>query len=369
MKPETIAAKAVHVDRATGAIVPPIHLSTTYARDASGALPGPMYTRDENPGYAPVEHTIAQLDGGAAALLFASGMTATTAAFRALCSPGDHIVAPNVGYFAVRKWLKQFARWGVTTDFVDMTDLAAVKAALRSNTKIVWLESPSNPTWAISDITAIAELAHAVGAVVAVDATAASPVHVHPIALGADLVMHSATKYLAGHSDVLAGVLVTARIDDRWAALKDLRYTEGPVLGPMETYLLQRGMRTLFARVERSSATAANLAERLSALPGVTVRYPGLSSHPQHAIAVRQYQRGFGSMMSIQVGSRERAIAATTRVRCWLAATSLGGVESLIEHRASVEGPDTPTPVDLLRLSIGMEHVDDLFTDLAQALA
>jgi cystathionine gamma-synthase len=181
--------------------------------------------------------------------------------------------------------------------------------------------------------------------------------------------MHSATKFLSGHSDVLAGALVTASDDELWAELKQLRHDEGPVLGPFEAYLLQRGMRTLFVRVERSSATALQLATQLADLANVTVRYPGLASHPQHATAQRQYTRGFGSMLSIQVGSRERALEVVKRVRVWLPATSLGGVESLIEHRASVEGANSPTPPDLLRLSVGLEHVDDLFGDLREALA
>ena len=371
MKPETLAAKAIHsIDHATGAVVPPIHLATTYARDEHYALRGPMYTRDENPGVLPAEQLLTALEGGAASLVFASGMTAATAAFRAACKPGDHVIGPRYGYFAVRNWLARFARWGVHVDFVDTSDLDELRAALRPGvTKLVWVESPANPTWQLTDIPAAAELVHAAGARLAVDSTAASPVHVQPIALGADLVMHSATKFLSGHSDVLAGALVTARTVEVWSELVQLRHDEGPVLGPFEAYLLQRGMRTLFARVERSSATALALATQLAAMPGVTVRYPGLASHPQHAIAQRQYTRGFGSMLSIQVGSRERALDVAKRVRVWLPATSLGGVESLIEHRASVEGPDSPTPVDLLRLSVGLEHVDDLASDLREALS
>ncbi len=371
VKPETLAAKVMHsIDHTTGAVVPPIHLATTYARDEQYALRGTMmYTRDENPGTVPVEQLLTALEGGAASLAFASGMAAATAAFRASCKPGDHIIGPRFGYFAVRNWLSRFTKWGVHVDFVDASNLDELRAALRPTTKLVWIESPANPTWQIADISAAAELAHSVGARLAIDSTAASPVHVRPIALGADLVMHSATKYLAGHSDVLAGALVTAAEDDVWAELKELRHDEGPVLAPFEAYLLQRGMRTLFARVERSSATAMALATALETLPGVMVIYPGLPSHPQHAIAQRQYTRGFGSMLSIRVGSRERALDVVKRVRVWLPATSLGGVESLIEHRASVEGASSPTPVDLLRLSVGLEHVDDLLRDLREALS
>jgi cystathionine gamma-synthase len=371
VNPETLAAQALHaIDEATGAVVPPIHLATTYARDASYALRGRTYTRDENPTPVAAERVLAALEGGAAALTFASGMAAATAAIRAVCRPGDHVVSPRVAYYGLRGWLDRFcARWGVTHEVVDTCDLAAVRRALRPTTRVVWLETPANPTWEISDIAGIAELAHAAGALVAVDSTCATPVHAQPIALGADLVMHSATKYLAGHSDVLAGALVTARADAAWAQIAELRHDEGACLGPFEAYLLLRGMRTLFARVERSSRTALYLAEALAAR-GVTVRYPGLPSHPQHALAARQMQRGFGGMLSIQVGGgAERALDVIKRLRVWVPATSLGGVESLIEHRYSVEGPTSPTPPDLLRLSVGLEHEDDLLGDLVSALS
>jgi cystathionine gamma-synthase len=371
MKPETAAAQALHsIDDATGAVVPPIYLATTYARDADYASRGQTYGRDENPTLVPAERVLAALEGGAAALTFASGMAAATAMFRALCRPGDHVVSPRVGYYTLRGWLERFcARWGLSHDLVDTTDLAAVRAALRPTTRLVWLETPANPTWEVTDLAAIAELAHGAGAVVAVDSTCATPVHTQPIALGADLVMHAATKYLAGHSDVLAGALVTARADAAWAQIVELRHDEGPLLGPLEAYLLTRGMRTLFARVERSSRTAQHLADELAAR-GVTVRYPGLPSHPQHAIAARQMQRGFGSMLSIQVGGgAARALEVIKRLRVWIPATSLGGVESLIEHRHTIEGPHTTAPSDLLRLSVGLEHEADLLDDLVAALA
>src|SRR5215470_6413264 len=340
MKPETTAAQALHtIDEATGSVVPPIYLATTYARDASYATRGPSYARDDNPTPVVAERVIAALEGGAAALAFSSGMAAATAAIRAVCRPGDHVVSPRIGYYTLRAWLDRFcARWGVTHEAVDTTDLAAVRRALRPNTRIVWIEVPSNPTWEV------AEIAHGAGALLAVDSTCATPVHTQPIALGADLVMHAATKYLAGHSDVLAGALVTARADAAWAEIAELRHDEGPCLGPFEAYLLARGMRTLFARVERSSRTAQHLADELAAR-GVTVRYPGLPSHPQHAIAARQMQRGFGSMMSIQVGGgAARALEVIKRLRVWIPATSLGGVESLVEHRHTIEGPITTAP-------------------------
>ena len=373
MKPETLAAQALHaIDSETGAVVPPVHFATTFARDGEYAPIGPIYARDESPTQVHAERVIAALEGGPAAMVFASGMAAITAAIRSAVRPGDHIVAPRVGYFAVRNWLARFSeRWNVTHDLVDTTDLDAVKAAVRPGvTKLVWIETPANPTWDVTDIAAVAQIAHAAGARLAVDSTVATPVHTRPLELGADLVMHSATKYLGGHSDVLAGALVPAKIDEYWMELQALRHDEGPMLGPMEAYLLSRGMRTLYARVERSSRTAFWLAERLASLPDVTVLYPGLASHPQHGVAAKQMQRGYGSMLSIRVGGAtpEVALGVAKRCRVWVPATSLGGVESLVEHRFSTEGPNTPTPFDLLRLSVGLEHEDDLFEDLRAAL-
>ena len=372
LRRETVAAQALHgADPVTGAIVPPIQLATTYARDAAYQLAGPGYTRDDNPTPVHAERVVAALEGGAAALTFSSGMAAATAAIRAHCRPGDHVVAPRVGYYNLRGWLERFcARWGVGLELADTTDLDAVRAAVRPGaTRIVWIETPANPTWEVTDIAAVAEIAHRAGARLAVDSTCATPVHSQPLALGADLVMHSATKYLGGHSDVLAGVLVTRAEDEVWAQIRELRHDEGAVLGPLEAYLLLRGIRTLFVRVERSSQTAQALAERLASLPRVEVRYPGLASHPQHALAARQMRRGFGGMLSIQVGGgAEAALRVVRRLRLWVPATSLGGVESLVEHRCTIEGPGSPTPPDLLRLSVGLEHEDDLFEDLRQAL-
>jgi cystathionine gamma-synthase len=366
MKPETVAAKAPHELDPTGAIIPPIHLATTYARDAAYELiAGRDYARDRNPTPTVAEHTLATLEGGAAAMVFSSGMAAATAVFRARLRPGDHAIAPRSSYYGLRGWLERFAaRWQVAIELVDTTDLAALRAALRPTTRLVWLETPANPTWDVTDIAAASELARAAGATVCVDSTIATPVHTRPLALGADLVMHSATKYLGGHSDVLAGALVTARADETWAELQRIRHDEGACLGPVEAWLLLRGMRTLFVRVERQSASALELATRLERR-GVTVCYPGLASHPQHATAAGQMARGFGGMLSIRV---PRPLELVSRLRVWVPATSLGGVESLIEHRFTVEGPSSPTPPDLLRLSVGLEHVDDLYDDLADAL-
>jgi len=367
VRPETIAVKAIEIDEASRALVPPIHLSTTYVRDADYRLVDDRdYTRDKNPTPVAVEHAIAALEGGAQALVFASGMAAATSLVRAVSKPGDHLIAPRVAYFAMRGWFERFTtKWGLGLDVVDTTDLAAVRAALRDTTRLVWLETPANPTWDVTDIAAVAELAHTKSALVAVDSTCATPVHTRPLALGADFVMHSATKYLGGHSDVLAGALITREDNAAWAEIRCTRHDEGAVIGPVEAFLLGRGIRTLFARVERQSRTALGLATRLAGR-GVTVCYPGLPSHPQHALAAKQMQGGFGGMLSIRVAD---PIAVVKRLRLWVPATSLGGVESLIEHRASVEGPTSGTPKDLLRLSVGLEHEDDLFEDLAQALS
>ena len=370
LRPETWAAQALHaIDPATGAIVPPLHASTTYARDAAYELrDGRAYSRDENPTNGHAEQLLAKLEGGADAITFASGMAAATSVFRALCTPGDHVVASRACYFALRAWLAQWgAQWQVAVDIVDTTDLDAVRAAVRPDTRVVWIETPANPTWDVTDIAAVAALAGS--ATVCVDSTAATPVHTRPLALGAHLVMHSATKYLAGHSDVLAGALVTRDRDARWQALRDLRHVEGACLGPFEAWLLLRGMRTLFVRVERQSRTAQRLAERLHAR-GVAVLYPGLPGHPQHAVAARQMQGGFGGMMAILTGGgAARAVEVVKRLRVWVPATSLGGVESLVEHRRTAEGAGSLSPPDLLRLSVGLEHEDDLFDDLVEALA
>ncbi|GAA0284265.1 trans-sulfuration enzyme family protein [Rhodovulum strictum] len=371
--PETLAAQALgHVDGATGALIPPIHASTTYARDADlGYARGRVYARADNPTFAAAADTLTRLEGGAATLLFSSGMAAATAVFLAL-SPGDHVVAPRVMYWALRGWLLDFATsWGLAVDLVDTSEPAAVAAAVRpGQTRLIWLETPANPTWEVADIAAIADIARTAGARLAVDSTVATPVLTRPLALGADIVMHSASKYLNGHSDVIAGTLTTAQRDDFWARIEAVLRQNGAILGPFEAWLLQRGLRTLFARVRWQCASTALLASRLAAHPKVAgVLYPGLPDSPGHAAALRQMQGGFGGMLSIRVaGGREAAIATAARVRVWTRATSLGGVESLIEHRASIEGPTSPVPDDLLRLSVGLEDAEDLWADLSAAL-
>jgi cystathionine gamma-synthase len=360
------------VEPVTKAIVPPIHLATTYLRDPDNAYTsGFSYGRPDNATVRQAESVLAMLEEGPEALLFASGMAAATAVFQAL-DPGDHVVAPRVMYWGLRNWLATEAtRWGLRVDFVETDDLAALEAAVRpGETKLVWIETPANPLWTVTDIAAAADIAHRAGARLAIDSTAASPVHTRPLALGADVVMHAATKILNGHSDMLGGALVTARQDDFWARIQAIRRNQGAILGPFEAYLLLRGMRTLHLRAAAQAAAAQTLAERLSAHPNVArVLYPGLPQHPGHDVAARQMEGGFGFMLSIQVtGGESAAIATAARVSLWKRATSLGGVESLIEHRASVEGPGTPCPADLLRLSMGIEEVDDLYADLDAAL-
>ena len=370
---KSLAAQALgHVDPITKAVVPPIHVATTYIRDPDNQYSsGYVYGRPDNATVREAEAVIAMLEEAeAGALLFSSGMAAATAVFGAL-DPGDHIVAPTVMYWALRRWLTEEAtRWGLKVDFVATDDLDALKAAVRpGRTKLVWLETPSNPLWTDTDIAGAAEIAHAAGARLAVDSTASSPVVTRPLSLGADVVMHAATKVLNGHSDVIAGALAGARADEFWARIQRIRSGNGAILGPFEAYLLMRGMRTLHVRIATQMANAAELATRLDAHPGVAqVLYPGLATHPGHAVAARQ-MTGFGTMLSIRVaGGEAAAIATAARVALWKRATSLGGVESLIEHRASIEGPTTPCPPDLLRLSVGIEDADDLFADLDQAL-
>ena len=308
------------------------------------------------------------LEGAATAMVFGSGMSAATSVFQAL-APGDHVVAPTVMYWALRHWLAQES--GLAVDFVDASDARALRAAIRPGvTRLVWLETPSNPLWTIADIVDAADAVHRAGARLAVDSTVATPILTRPLEFGADLVMHSATKYLNGHSDVIAGALVCARPDDFWARIARIRAAQGKILGPFEAFLLIRGMRTLDLRVRAQSAGALWLAQQCAARDDVAqTLYPGLPTHPGHAIAARQMQGGYGGMLSIRVvGGAARAIATAAGARLWKRATSLGGVESLIEHRASIEGPSSPCPDDLLRLSVGLESPEDLARDLFAAL-
>jgi cystathionine gamma-synthase len=374
LAPETLAAQAGgEVDEQTGALVPPVHMATTFIRDPDNQYrKGYTYGRPDNPTVRQVESVLSGLEGGAAGLLLASGMTAATIAFLALERPA-HVIAPAVMYWGLRKWLLEEATsLGVEATFVDAGEPAAIREGLRpGRTKLVWIETPANPLWTITDIAEAARIAHAAGALLAVDSTVQTPVLTQPIALGADVVMHSATKYLNGHSDVIAGALLLARQDGYCERAARLRGMLGGILGPFEAALLLRGLRTLHVRVREQCASAMAIARHFAQYPGVdAVLYAGLPTHPGHAIAARQMHGGFGGMLSLRVrGGEDAAVAAAAKVEVWKRATSLGGVESLIEHRASVEGPGSPCPPDLLRLSVGLESPDDLIADLEQALA
>ena len=374
LAPETIAAQAGgHVDEATGAVVPPIHIATTYLRDPDNQYrKGYAYGRADNPVVRNVEEVMTALEGGAASLVLSSGMTAATFAMLALERPA-HVVAPAVMYWGLRAWCADDARsHGLDVTFCDATDTEAIsRAIVPGKTKLVWIETPANPMWGITDIAAAARLAHAAGALLGVDSTAATPVLSNPLALGADVVMHSATKYLNGHSDVIAGVLTFARKDAYYERADRLRGKLGAILGPFEASLLLRGLRTLHVRVRHQCESAIAIAAHFAREPRIAeVLYPGLGRHPGHRVAAAQMTDGFGGMLSVRVKAGEAAaIRTAANVKVWVRATSLGGVESLIEHRASVEGPGTPCPPDLLRLSVGLESPDDLIRDLEQALA
>lgn len=370
---ESLMVQAGHyIDRASGGISVPIQASTTYARDESYEYIGDYsYSRYQNPTYDLVEQLAATLDGGAEAKCFASGMAGIAAIFETVNS-GEHIVAPKIMYHGAQDWLRRISeKRNIGLTLFDATDLSDLKRALKpGSTSIVWIESPVNPTWDVIDIAASAGIAHKAGAILAVDCTVAPPVTTRALDHGADIVFHSATKYLNGHSDVMAGIVVTRELDSRWEEIKLVRKLSGGVLGPFEAWLLVRGMRTLFLRFERASKNALAIAQHFENHPALErVLYPGLESHPQHEIARRQMVNGFGGMMSLIVkgGAQEaRKVASSTQL--FVPATSLGGVESLIEHRASVEGPHSEVPKNLLRLSIGIEHPDDLIADLNQSL-
>jgi len=373
VKPATAAAQGLGwVDEKTRGISPVLQPSTTFLRDEDNQYrSGRSYARADNPTFDQPEALLAHLEQGAAAALFSSGMAAATSVFLSL-KPGDHVVAPKVMYWGLRNWLLGHAsEWGLKIELVETSDLDALARAVQSGkTRLVWIETPANPLWTVTDIAAAADIAHQAGARLAVDSTVATPVLTQPIILGADLVMHSATKYLNGHSDLVAGALVTAKDDEHWQRIKAVRKHAGNIPGTFEAWLLLRGMRTLFVRVERQCGSARRIAEHFSKHSRVTaVLYPGLPSAAGHAVAAKQMKGGFGGMLSIRVKAGESAaIAVAAKTKLWKRATSLGGVESLLEHRASVEGAGTPAPTDLLRLSVGLEDADDLIADLEQAL-
>ncbi|MCL5049489.1 trans-sulfuration enzyme family protein [Aliidiomarina maris] len=369
----TLTAQALGlVDSQTRSVVLPIYPATTYLRDTDNQYcSGHVYSRDDNPTYKPVESLLCKLEKGEDALLFGSGMAAAVAVFQAL-RPGDHVIAPKVMYWSLRNWLLGFATdWGLQVSLVDCTDTEAVARAIIPNkTRLVWLETPANPMWTLSDIGAISQLCKPHQITLAVDSTCATPVLSQPLTLGADIVMHSATKYLNGHSDVIAGALITAQDTPLWQRIRTIRRAGGAVMSPFDASQLSRGMRTLVIRVQQACRNAVAIAEALQQHPLVThVHYPGLLSGEALALAQRQMPGGYGAMLSVQVrGGEAAAIATAAHTKLWKRATSLGGVESLIEHRASIEGQGTPVPNDLLRLSTGIEDADELLADFIQAL-
>ena len=370
MKIETLAVHAGHaIDPATGAVATPIQLSTTFERDIDGSYPrGYMYTRNSNPNRDALERGIAALEGGAVAAAFASGSAATTAVFQSL-SPGDHVLAHTDAYYGTTRLLRElFLRWGLEATFVDMSDLAAVEKALRPKTKLVWIETPSNPLLKIVDIAAVTKIVSQGGAVSVCDNTW-GPIIQRPLDLGANLVMHSTTKYFGGHCDVMGGIIVAKKDNEFFERVRVAQVSGGAVPSAFDCWLVLRGMRTLPWRMRAHSESAMKVAAFLHDHPRVrTTYYPGLTNHPGHDIAARQ-MTAFGGMLSFEIrGNRDSAFALVARLKLFTRATSLGGVESLIEHRASIEGPGTTAPEGLLRVSIGLEHPDDLIDDFAQVL-
>lgn len=369
---ETLAVHAGRrVDRATGAVTPPIHVSTTFERAPDGEYPlGFSYSRDDNPNRRQLEQCVAALEGGKEALAFSSGLAVGTALIQGL-EPGDHILVADDVYWAMRKIISDvFGKWPLETTYVDMTEPAAVESAVQANTRLVWIESPSNPLMKITDLAAIARIVRKAGAISICDDTFATPVLQHPFDHGIDMVVHSTTKYISGHSDVVGGILVTKFDNYLFERCRKSQHYGGAVPSPFDSWLTLRGISTLPYRMRAHCEHAQRIAEFLEAHAAVErVHYPGLPRHSGHATAARQMTGGFGGMLSFEVrGGRAEAMAVAARVRIFTRATSLGGPHSLIEHRASVEGPQTRTPQNLLRVSIGLEHPDDLIADLDQAL-
>jgi cystathionine gamma-synthase len=371
MRIETLAVHAGHgVDPSTGAVTPPIQLSTTFERSEDGSYPhGHLYSRTSNPNREALEQCLSSLEGGTATAAFASGSAATMSIFQSL-APQDHVLAPKDAYHGTAKLLTEiFIPWGLAVTFVDMTDLDQVQEAIQPNTKLIWTETPSNPLLKITDITKVANLAHDIGAQCVCDNTWATPILQRPLEQGADLVLHATTKYLGGHSDVLGGAVISKEENSFFQKIRTIQQTGGAVPSPFDCWLTLRGIRTLPYRMRAHSENALSIAQFLEQHPAVeNVHYPGLQQHPGHDLATQQMKL-FGGMLSFQVaGGQERAMEVCSKVKLFTRATSLGGTESLIEHRASIEGPKTQTPDNLLRASIGLEHIEDLLEDLIQSL-
>ena len=372
MKKETIAVHGSHLkDETAGAIAAPVFLTTTFERALDGTYPkGHMYSRNSNPNRIALEKGLAALEGASRGFAFGSGLAAVNAVFQCLKS-GDHILMPEVGYYASYKLAEEIlGPWGLEVTQVDMTDLAKVEKAIQKNTQLIWAETPANPMLSITDIKGLASIAQKHKLKLGVDNTLGTPVLQNPIAHGADIVMHATTKYIGGHSDIMGGA-VLLKEDDEWAKrIERVQILMGATPNPLDCYLLARGLKTLPLRMREHSANALELAKRLEKHPKVEkVHYPGLESHPQHALAKAQMPQGFSGMIALQVKTGEtetREMAG--KLQIFQQATSLGGVESLVEHRKSIEGPQSTTPGNLLRFSIGLEHVDDVWADLEQAL-
>ena len=372
MRKETLAIHSTHLkDETAASIAPPIFLSTTFERSADGSYPkGHMYSRNSNPNRDVLEQGLAELEGGEIAFVFGSGLAAVSAVFQCLKS-GDHVLMPEVGYYASYKLAEEImGPWGLQVSQVDMTDHGAIAAAIRPETKLIWVETPANPLLTLTDIEAVCKIAHAHGIKVGVDNTLASPILQNPISFGADIVMHATTKYIGGHSDILGGAVVFKEASAWSERVKRVQILMGATQNPMDCYLLARGLKTLPLRMREHSRTALEIATRLENHPAIEkVHYPGLPSNPQYLLAVKQMPQGQSGMISIQIhGDEVQARAVSNHLQLFQQATSLGGVESLVEHRRSIEGPGSTTPGNLLRLSIGLEHVEDLWEDLNQAL-
>ncbi|HNV78830.1 MAG TPA: PLP-dependent transferase [Thermomonas sp.] len=371
LRPDTLAVHAGNApDDATGAVAPPLHLSTTFRHGPAGErVAGYEYQREGNPTNDRLREALAALEGGETACTFASGMAAMTTLLECLPN-GARVLFPDDCYSGLRMLFQEFLpERGLVAEVIDMGDLDAVRAACATPVSMLWIETPSNPLMKVSDIAALADIGHAAGAVIVVDNTFATPLLQRPLALGADVVMHSTTKYFGGHSDVLGGALVFAHDGELARKVAHRLHVTGAVLAPFSAWLTLRGCRSLGARMAMHCANARKVVDFLAAHTAIErVNWPGLSSHPGHEVANRQ-MRDFGAMLSIEVrGGREAALAMAGKLRVFTNATSLGGCESLVEHRASVEGPNPRSPQNLLRISVGLEDADDLVADLAQAL-